>query len=85
LYVVTFSAPILLFARYADELGGESVTVTLPSAATAADVLAAVRALPGAERLPPLPIVAVNQRYAQPGDPVRPGDEVALIPPVAGG
>ena len=83
--MVTFSAPILLFARYADELGGDSVTVTLPSAATAADVLAAVRALPGAERLPPSPIVAVNQRYARPGDPVCPGDEIALIPPVAGG
>lgn len=83
--MVTFSASVLLFARYADELGGESVTVTLPAAATAADVLAAVRALPGAERLPPAPIVAVNQRYALPGDPVRPGDEVALIPPVAGG
>lgn len=29
--------------------------------------------------------VAVNQEYAKPGDPVRPGDEVALFPPVTGG
>jgi molybdopterin converting factor subunit 1 len=29
--------------------------------------------------------VAVNQDYSQPGDPVRPGDEVALFPPVTGG
>ena len=29
--------------------------------------------------------VAVNQSYAQPGDPVRPGDEVAIFPPVTGG
>ena len=29
--------------------------------------------------------VAVNGAYAQPGDQVSPGDEVALIPPVAGG
>ena len=29
--------------------------------------------------------VAVNQEYAQAGDPVRPGDEVALFPPVTGG
>ncbi len=29
--------------------------------------------------------VAVNRRYAQPADAVRPGDEVALIPPVSGG
>jgi len=29
--------------------------------------------------------VAVNQEYARPGDPVGPGDEVALFPPVTGG
>ncbi len=29
--------------------------------------------------------VAVNQDYARPSDPVRPGDEVALFPPVTGG
>ncbi len=29
--------------------------------------------------------VAVNQDYARPGDPVKPGDEVALFPPVTGG
>jgi len=29
--------------------------------------------------------VAVNQEYAKPSDPVRPGDEVALFPPVTGG
>lgn len=29
--------------------------------------------------------VAVNQEYARPEDPVRPGDEVALFPPVTGG
>ena len=28
---------------------------------------------------------AVNQDYAQPGDPVRPGDEIAFFPPVTGG
>jgi molybdopterin converting factor small subunit len=82
---MSFSAPILLFARYADELGGESVTVELPANATAADVLSAVRRLPGADRLPTAPLIAVNERYASPGDPVRPGDDIALIPPVAGG
>tara|TARA_R110002072_G_scaffold517_37_gene3298 strand:- start:9976 stop:10227 length:252 start_codon:yes stop_codon:yes gene_type:complete len=29
--------------------------------------------------------VAVNQEYARPGDPLAPGDEVALFPPVTGG
>ncbi|MET4806778.1 molybdopterin converting factor subunit 1 [Limibacillus sp. MBR-115] len=29
--------------------------------------------------------VAVNQDYARESDPVKPGDEVALFPPVTGG
>lgn len=29
--------------------------------------------------------VAVNQDYAQPGDPVGPDDEIAFFPPVTGG
>jgi molybdopterin converting factor small subunit len=82
---MAFTAPVLLFARYADELGGDSVMIRLPEGATAADVLAAIRALPGANRLPPAPLVAVNQRYAAPGDLVHEGDEIALIPQVAGG
>jgi molybdopterin synthase sulfur carrier subunit len=36
-------------------------------------------AMPGVVR------AAVNQDYAQPTDPVRPGDEVAFFPPVTGG
>jgi molybdopterin converting factor subunit 1 len=28
---------------------------------------------------------AVNQEFAGPGDPVRPGDEVAFFPPITGG
>jgi molybdopterin converting factor subunit 1 len=80
-----FTASVLLFARYADELGSDTVTVSLPANATAADVLAAVRSLPGAERLPPAPMIAVNERYATPDHPVKPGDEIAIIPPVAGG
>lgn len=79
------SVTVLLFASYADALGAPSVTVDLPSGATVADVLSAVRGRPGAERLPPRPLVAVNQRYASPTTAVHAGDEVALIPPVAGG
>lgn len=82
---MAFTIPVLLFARYAEEIGAPEVAVSLPDGATAADVLAAVRALPGAERLPPAPLVAVNQRYAEASQPVAAGDEVALIPPVAGG
>ncbi len=34
---------------------------------------------------PALVRIAVNQDYAQPDHPVRPGDEIALFPPVTGG
>ena len=76
---------LLLFASYADALGASSVDMELPRESTVSDVLLAIRARPGAERLPPSPLVAVNQRYAAPESVVHEGDEVALIPPVAGG
>lgn len=79
------SVTVLLFASYADALGVGSLAVDLPANATVADVLAQLRTRPGADRLPPSPLVAVNQRYASPTSVVRSGDEVAVIPPVAGG
>jgi sulfur-carrier protein len=79
------SVTLLLFASYADALGATRLSVELPVDATVADLLADLRARPGAHRLPPTPLVAVNERYASAGTPVRSGDEVAVIPPVAGG
>ncbi len=74
---------VLLFASWADALGPR-VTVQLPADATVRDVLQAVQARADGRALPK-PLVAVNHRYARPESPVRAGDEVALIPPVAGG
>ena len=76
---------VLLFASYADALGASSLDMELHGEATVGDLLAAIRSRPGADRLPPAPLVAVNQRYARSDRVVRDGDEVALIPPVAGG
>lgn len=76
---------VLLFASYADALGGSSIDVPLAPGATVAQLVEAVRALPGARTLPPRPMVAVNQAYAGADDLIGAGDEVALIPPVAGG
>ncbi len=39
----------------------------------------------GFERLPPTPVVAVNEEYATEDRILEEGDLVALIPPVAGG
>ncbi len=79
------SVRVLLFASYAEALGRDEVAVETPSGATVADVLAHLRTMPGADRLPPQPLVAINARYARVGDLVHAGDEVAVIPPVAGG
>ncbi len=79
------SVTVLLFASYADALGASSLSVDLPAEATVADVLAEIARLPGSELRPASPLVAVNQRYASTSTRVSPGDEVALIPPVAGG
>ena len=56
------SVTVLLFASYADALGADSVSVELPPQATVADVLADLRRRPGADALPPKPLVAVTQR-----------------------
>ena len=76
---------LLLFASYADALGASSLAVELPHGSTVGDVISTVRSRGGAERLPPAPLVAVNECYASLDSVVREGDEVALIPPVAGG
>lgn len=75
---------VLLFASYADAFGGPRVRVSVRENATAGDVLAAVRALAPAAGLPSAAI-AVNREYVQATARVAGGDEVAVIPPVAGG
>ena len=76
---------VLLFASYADALGRDSIDVQLAAGATVADLLSSVAGLPGGDRLPPQPLVAVNRSYAPTRQALAAGDEVALIPPVAGG
>ncbi len=76
---------VLLFASYADAVGASELDVDVPDGTTVGDLVAHVRARHGAARLPPAPMVAVNQRYAGHGTLVTAADEVAIIPPVAGG
>jgi molybdopterin converting factor small subunit len=76
---------VLVFASYADAFGARTVSVPVEAPCTVADVVDAMRALKGGERLPSKPVVAVNQSYARFDEAVLAGDEVALIPPVAGG
>ena len=75
---------VLLFASYAEQLGTSSLTLDLPEGSRVDEALARVQAN-AAGRLPPKPMVAVNQSYAKGTDILRAGDEMAIIPPVAGG
>lgn len=73
-------------ARYAELLGVESEELAFDRPPTVGEVVAAVKARhPAAAQLPPKPLCAVNFRQALWGDSVAAGDEVALLPPVAGG
>ncbi len=76
---------ILLFASYADALGASQVALDLPAGARVRDVLSKVKEMATGKRIPDKPLVAINQRYAADDQVVRESDEVAIIPPVAGG
>jgi molybdopterin converting factor subunit 1 len=75
----------LLFATYREMAGAEELEVELPGGATAADLVTRLRARDGLAGLPEEPALAVNQVYASLDTPLSHGDEVALLPPVAGG
>lgn len=76
---------VLLFASYADAVGRQELAVELPPGARVRDVLAQVRTLTRGKPVPDRPLVAVNERYAHEDQQITPDDEVAIIPPVAGG
>ena len=81
---------ILYFAWLRSKTGTAREEVTPPAEVTTVGALMAWLAgrYPGfaeAMAAPGVIRAAVNQDYARPEDPVRPGDEVAFFPPVTGG
>lgn len=76
---------VLLFASYAELIGQSRLDLDLKSGATVDDVISSLGKLPNGHKLPPRPLIAVNQVYASAGQPLAAGDEIAIIPPVAGG
>jgi molybdopterin synthase sulfur carrier subunit len=76
---------VLLFASYAEILGVDSVDMSLDSPATVADALEQLRTLPGGEKLPPRPLCALNLSQVGVDAPLSRGDELAVLPPLAGG
>lgn len=76
----------LFFASYRDLAGTDAMEVELPENARAADLVSRLRSGGGRwASLPAAPAVAVNQDYAPLTATLEEGDEVAFIPPVAGG
>ena len=76
---------VRLFASYAESLGKSEVEVSIQDGATVGDVVKYLAAASGGRSLPPSPLVAVNCVYATSHTLLSEGDEVAVIPPVAGG
>ena len=76
----------LFFASYKELLGTGELELVLPEGATVSDLVSTLRSRGGAFTvLPTAPAVAVNMTYTDSGSLLSDGDEVALIPPVAGG
>ena len=74
------------FARYAELLGAQGAPLELLEGATVADAVRAIRTdVPGGSALPERPLVAVNRAHALYDRRLADGDEVALLPPLAGG
>ena len=84
--VVSVSVRCRLFGRYAELLGRNEVALALASPATADDAVQALRnTAPRGDQLPVAPLVAVNLQHVGGEHVLADGDEVALLPPLAGG
>jgi molybdopterin synthase catalytic subunit len=77
---------LLFFAVLRDVAGCAEAALELPGDATPRSVWNGLRARHAdLEGYVDPPLTAVNERYADPDQPLRDGDELAFIPPVAGG
>ena len=77
---------VRLFARYAELVGTTDLVLTVALPATVEAVVAELKArYHGARLIPARPLAAVNLRHVPPDHLLQPGDELALLPPVAGG
>lgn len=77
---------LLLFALYRDVTGVHELTIDVAAGSSAGAALAALRQADARfNALPERPVIAVNREYALLDVQLRDGDELALLPPVAGG
>lgn len=76
---------VLLFGVLKDLASVSTQTISLPDDATVREVVEYFRTSWGQPAVLSSIAVAVNQEYSTLATPLRPGDEVALLPPVSGG
>jgi molybdopterin converting factor subunit 1 len=77
---------VLYFASFRDAAGRDEEARSLPDGARVSDLWAEMAAaVPLFARFPTMPPAAVNREYAAGDRPLAEGDEVAFLPPVAGG
>ncbi|HUP48745.1 MAG TPA: MoaD/ThiS family protein [Thermoanaerobaculia bacterium] len=77
---------ILYFAILRDITGRSDSELTLPEGTRAGEVWTSMRRqYAQLAAYEPPPLIAVNEAYARPETVLRDGDELAFIPPVAGG
>jgi molybdopterin converting factor small subunit len=81
----TVTVRILLFASYAERLGVESLELRLPGPAAVSQAIERLRALPGGSALPARPLCALNLEHVTVDHMLSDGDELAILPPLAGG
>ena len=77
---------ILYFASYRELLGKGEDFLDLPEGTTVSELLETLWSRGGRyASIPAGAVVAVNRAFASPERTLNEGDEVALVPPVAGG
>jgi molybdopterin converting factor small subunit len=76
---------IQLFARYAELFGTDQLDLPSDGIDTVGDLLDRLKALPGGSSIGAATLVAVNLRQARRDSPISPRDEIAILPPLAGG
>jgi molybdopterin converting factor subunit 1 len=77
---------VLFFGMLKDLAGKSSDWLDLPEGASVRDVLISYESrIPHLQESLASLALAVNQQYAGPDTKLKPGDEVALLPPVSGG
>jgi molybdopterin converting factor subunit 1 len=77
---------VRFFASHREAIGRDRVDLELKDSATAADAYASVcRQFPSMRPQHAGVAFAVNQHHVKPQAPLQDGDELAILPPVAGG